>query len=77
MFEVIKVSGGYAVQNWNGEIEVAYKNKKFAEQYAYGATVQLFGGAEFYNDRFDAVRSYLNMRSNRAPIVDNQLSLFE
>lgn len=76
MFEVIKVAGGFAVQNFKGEIEVAYKNRKFAEQYANGATVQIFSGAEFDNDRFDAVRSYLAQRATRVAPVNNQMELF-
>ena len=75
-YEVVKVAGGYAVQNWAGEIEIAYKNKKFAEQYAFGATVQMIGGAEFENGRRDAAKAYLAERANRAPVVNNQMELF-
>lgn len=75
-YEVVKVTGGYAVQNWAGEIEIAYKNKKFAEQYANGATHTLIGGAEFENDRRDAAKAYLAERANRAPVVNNQMELF-
>lgn len=76
MFEVTKVPGGFAVVNWNGEVEVAYKNKKFAEQYAFGATIELFVGAEEYDLRREAVLDYIATRANRSPVVQPQLELF-
>jgi hypothetical protein len=76
MFEVVKIEGGFAVVDWNGVAVVAYKNRKFADQYALGATKQAFGAAEFDNDRFDAVRSYLAIRAARVAAPVNQLELF-
>lgn len=75
-YEVIKVQGGFAVQNWAGEIEIAYKNRKFAEQFALGATHGIFNAAELDNDRRDGVVAYLAERAVRVPEVSNQMELF-
>jgi len=69
LFTVVKVSGGFAVQNWNGEIEIVYKNRKHAEQYSRGATHALVNEAETYGLRLDRVRRYLDERAAR-PVVE-------
>lgn len=76
MFDVVKVPGGYAVQAWDGTVEVAYRNRKNAEDYALGAASLVFGDAEYENDRRDRAAKYLALRATRAPVVDPQLTLF-
>lgn len=76
MYEVKKIAGGFAVENWRGEIEVVYRNRKHAEQYARGSCCAIFNEAELYNDRFDAVRAYLNERKNRVYVPAAQMELF-
>lgn len=76
MFTVEKVKGGFVVLNWAGEIEIAYRNRKHAENYALGAVHEIFNEAERYNERFDTVNQYLADRAKRVPLVDPQLSMF-
>ena len=76
MFDVVKVPGGFAVQAWDGTVEVAYRNRKHADQYAIGATNLVFGAAEQENERRDRAAEYLAARADRAPVINPQLSLF-
>jgi len=76
MFTVEKVKGGFVVLNWAGEIEIAYRNRKHAENYASGAVHEIFNEAENQNERFDAVKQYLAERAKRIPLVNPQLSMF-
>ena len=76
-YEVIKVRGGFAVQNWSGEIEAAYKSRKHADQFAVGSTNAIFNGAELDNDRRDCALAYLAQRASRpAPAPLAQLEMF-
>lgn len=76
MYEVVKINGGYAVRNWNGEFEIAYKNKKNAEDYAEGGFWGIYNAAEIYNERFDRVRAYLATRVGRTYKPFAQMELF-
>lgn len=75
MYEVIKIQGGFAVADWNGVAVVAYKSRKHAEQYARGATAEIFNAAELDNDRRDADLAYVAERAQRPVVVDTQLSM--
>jgi len=76
LFQVIKVPGGFAVRNWTGEIEVIYKNRKFAEQYADGAMAELVNAAEEYGLRLERARRYLAERAARPVYVNPQMDMF-
>lgn len=82
MFELFTVTKIPNARAWvvNGpdpEVNgVAYKNPKFAEQLARGATMGIFNGAEYDNDRFDACRRYLAQRAQRIPVAPAQMELF-
>lgn len=76
MYEVKKIEGGFAVVNWNGEVEITYKGRNHAEQYAYGSICGVFNDAENYNDRFDHAREYINSRKTRVYVPDAQMELF-
>ena len=73
---VRKMNGGYGVYNHRDEIVVAYKNKKFAVQYAEGEIQSLFNAAEIENDRRDAIAAYLHSRKFRPVKEKAQLELF-
>jgi hypothetical protein len=76
MYEVVKIQGGYAVRNWKDEFEIAYKNKKNAQQYAYGSECGIIIEAELYNERFDRARDYLATRVGRIYKPFAQMELF-
>lgn len=76
MFTVQKIGNAFAVINWTGEIEIAYKNRKFAEQYAAGSVVALMNTAEDENARRDGIAAYLATRATRTPAIKAQLELF-
>ena len=76
MFTVEKISKAFAVINWKGEIEIAYKNKKFADQYVAGAISEIFNSAENENIRRNNIAVYLSVRANRLPVEKTQLELF-
>jgi hypothetical protein len=67
LFTVKRVGGGYAVLNWRGEVEIAYRQKKHAESYAVGAFWSIYGEATRENHRRDGIRAYLSARAKRAP----------
>lgn len=75
-YDVKKVENGFAVTNWNNIVEIVYKNKKDAENYANGASYELINGADEYDIRRDYIISYLEERENRAPSNEKQYELF-
>lgn len=75
-YQVKKVQGGFAVVDWKGNIEIAYKNRKHAEQYAYGSHCYIFNEAETYNERRDYVLAYLESRKHREVKVPAQFEMF-
>lgn len=74
MFDVIKVKGGYAVIDWEGNEVVAYRSKAIAEIAATNCAKGLFTAAEEYDLRRTATLQYLAKRTQRAP--SSQLELF-
>lgn len=73
---VEKIKGGFMVLDHNGDGIIAYKNKKYAEQYAKGHAACIYGEAERYNERRDYVISYLAGRAQRIAKPKAQLELF-
>lgn len=77
LYTVEKIEGGFAVMDWVGEIEIAYRSRKHADQYALGATHELFTAAEVYDERRECVMAYLAERAERpAPAPSAQLEMF-
>lgn len=76
MFDVVKVPGGYAVQDWTGAYVVAYRSRKNAEDSATGHTASVFGAAEYENDRRNWIAAYLARRAARVVAPAAQMELF-
>lgn len=77
MFAAVeKINGGFAVINWAGDVVVAYRNRKHAEQALVGYEAQIWGGAEYENERRDAIAAYLADRAARVAVPSAQLELF-
>lgn len=65
LYFVSKIAGYYYVADWNGNIEIGYKSKKDAENYAAGGTHMIFTEAELLNERLDRINAYLKSREGR------------
>jgi hypothetical protein len=76
LFEVVKVPGGHAVQDWTGAYVVAYRSRKLANDFAIGQTNFIFGCAEYENDRRDYIAAYLVRRAARVAVAPAQMELF-
>lgn len=75
MFDAVKIAGINYVGDHRGNIVIGYKNRIHAEQYARGATFEIFTAAEIENERRDRIAAYLAKRANRVYVPNAQLEL--
>lgn len=76
LVSVVKIAGGFAVLDHNGEPLIGYRNKKHAESFALGHACSIYGEAEYYNDRLTRARAYLKLRALRVFLPKAQFALF-
>lgn len=76
LVSVVKIAGGFAVLDHNGDALIGYRNKKHAESFAMGHACSIYGDAEYYNERRNAALAYLESRKIRAAKPKAQFELF-